>query len=292
MKTFNAFALFFLLTSIIYSQEKPDNQSQALRSNGIKIVKKILLQANPKTQKVDSFLVSLRHLNKCGLHTKELLYDTSDQIISEYFATYHNDSLIIESKSSFPDLKITYEYNDRNGLKNEKTFFAGKLSAIKNYYYKNDTLDKTEKYYLKNKSKNISGSFERNTFMYDRENDITTIKEEKSTHRKNELIESNTIIRWSQDKRTQSFWVTDRMSPKWFMTERKINFKEALKNTQEQFYRTNAFMNQDGLRISLSRGDKLLTENHLHPNGLIKETKIFRNNDLMATYIYQYTNTE
>lgn len=292
MKTFNALVLFFFLSSQIYGQEKPDNQSQALRTNGIKTVKKFLLQANPRTQKVDTFLVSLRHVNKYGLHTKELLYDTSGRVISEYFAKYQNDSLIIESKSSMPDLKIVFEYNDKNQIKNEKTFLSGILSAIKNYYYKNDSLDKTEKYYLKDKSKNVSGSFERNTFVYDRENDMTTIKEEKSTHRKNELIESNTIIRWSQDKRTQSFWVTDRMSPKWFMTERYINFKEEFKDTQEQFYRTNAFMNQEGMRISLSKGDKLLKENDRNANGLIKETKIFRNNDLMVRYIYQYLTSE
>jgi hypothetical protein len=149
-------------------------------------------------------------------------------------------------------------------------------------------LEKTEQYFLKPKNSNQKNSFERKTYTFDPVNDIITIKEEKTTHKKNELVESTIIKRWSQDKRTQSIWVTDRMSPKWFMTEKNIFFKEELRDTQEFFYRTNAFMNQDGLRISLSKGDKLLTENHYQSNGLIKETKMFRSSELLATFVYQY----
>jgi hypothetical protein len=288
MKIFNVFFLLLFLSIQIYCQEKSNSQAPAFRKNEIKTVQKFLLKAFSKSGKVDTFLVSSTTVNKYGMITHEMLYDSSGRVVTEYFAKYLDDSLIIESKSSIPDLKMTFEYNDLKQIKSEKTFLGGRLASIKTYYYKNDTLEKTEKYFLKDKKKNVAGSFERNTYLYDRQNDITTIKEEKSTQRKNELSESTTIIRWSQDKRTQSFWVTDRMSPKWFMTERKINYKEELKDTQEQFYRTNAFMNQDGVRISLSRGDKLLTENLHHANDLIRESKIFRNSELMVRYLFQY----
>lgn len=288
MKIFSLILLMYCLYLPMYSQEKSNIQAMELRNNKIKTIQKFLLQKSPRSSKTDTVLVSQASVNAFGFITHEMLYDTSSKVVTEYFAKYHHDSLIVESNSTFPDIRMTYEYNESKKLKSEKTFLSGKMSSIKTYYYKNDTLDKTEKYFLKDKKKNVAGSFERNTYYYDRQNDITTIKEEKSTQRKNELVESTVVIRWSQDKRTKSIWVIDKMSPKWFMTERKINYKEDFKDTQEQFYRTNAFMNQDGIRISLSRGDKLLTENLHHANGLIRETKVYRNTELMAHYVFRY----
>ncbi len=278
-----------MVSITLYSQESNNKQAQALKSNNIKTVKKFLLKSPSNKTKMDSILVSIRSVNAQGYETYENYYDTLGRTIMERTVTYINDTLISESKTTNPEFRITYDYMDYNRLKTEKTYLSGRMSSIKNYYYNTENvLEKTEQYFLKPKNSNQKNSFERKTYTFDPVNDIITIKEEKTTHKKNELIESTIIKRWSQDKRTQSIWVTDRMSPKWFMTEKNIFFKEELRDTQEFFYRTNAFMNQDGFRISLSKGDKLLTENHYHSNGLIKETKMFRNSELLATFVYQY----